>query len=249
MRIIKVPTAYYSQFSADYSLRYPAEGYGGWKKEKLDLNLSKTGFVVMHAWNPYSYDEYKGWYQAVEYLPRAKEILETTLPQLLETLRKHQLKIYHIVDEKHIPFTKLANPGKDDVIISLEAFKSKYVFPGEENEPACKNVIRNPMLVGENESMLYNGEELHELCLKDGINHLIYSGFAINFCLQYSPGNMNEMCNRGFMCSCIKETVTAVENKESIIGEQNKQYGLWLTSIKNGFVYNLEELITALENS
>jgi len=249
MKIIKIPTWYYKQFDADYSLKHPTLGYGSWHSESLDINLSKTAFVVMHAWNPFEYENNTGCYRAVEYLPRAKKILETTLPSLLSALRKNKLKIYHIVDEKHTKFTSLPNPIKDEVILNLETFKKNNVFPGKHNLSDCNKFKRQPMLIKSNEPLLYNGEELHRLCLKDGINHLIYSGFALNWCLQYSPGNMNEMSDRGFMCSTFKETITAVENKESIINEGHKEYALWLTSIKNGFIYSLPEFLSALEHS
>jgi hypothetical protein len=51
MSIINVPTCYYEQFDADYNLEVPAEGYGGWEKILLPLNLEKTALVVMHAWD------------------------------------------------------------------------------------------------------------------------------------------------------------------------------------------------------
>jgi nicotinamidase-related amidase len=246
MTVINVPTWYYQQFNADYTLAHPAKGYGGWKKQSLPLNLSKTGFVVMHAWDPYNYEQYKGWYKAVEYLPRARKLLDTTFPLLLESLREQNCHIYHVVDEKPLPITSLPQPEKDDIYHELVQFKQEQVFPGKENISDCNKVVRKGMLINENESAVYNSEQLHKCCLNDGVNHLIYSGFAINYCLQYSPGNMNEMNNRGFMCSAFKETVTAVENKESIENELHKEYALWLTAVKNGFVYSLTDFLNAL---
>lgn len=246
MKTKKIPTWYYEQFDTNLNLQYPAKGFGGWQKKVLNINLSKTGFVFMHIWNPHSPAKYKGLYNAVEYLPRVKNIVNTSIKPLLKSLRKNNIKIYHIVDEKYINTSNLLAPIKDDVIIELENFKKNFVFPGANNIDNCNNYKRESLLVENDEPTLHNSEELHKLCLKDNINHLIYSGFAINWCLQYSPGNMNEMHDRGFMCSAIKETTTAVENKESVENQLNKQYALWLIAIKHGFIYELNDILAIL---
>ena len=44
-----LPTYYYQSFPADYSLEYPGEGYGGWQKKELPINLAHTAVVIMHA--------------------------------------------------------------------------------------------------------------------------------------------------------------------------------------------------------
>ncbi len=49
MNIIDVPTYYYEQFDTDYTLDVPAEGYGGWKKTLLPLNLGKTALALFTA--------------------------------------------------------------------------------------------------------------------------------------------------------------------------------------------------------
>jgi len=82
----------------------------------------------------------------------------------------------------------------------------------------------------------------------DGVNHLIYSGFAINYCLQYSPAGMLDMGRRGFTCSAIRQATTAVERKESVRHEDNKEYALWLTAMMFGFVYDADEILSMMKN-
>jgi hypothetical protein len=85
------------------------------------------------------------------------------------------------------------------------------------------------------------------LCHQHHINHLIYVGFAINWCLLLSPGGMAEMSQHGLICSTISQAVTAVENKETARNELGKQNALWRVALAFGFVYDLETFLQALK--
>ena len=274
MKKFKIPTWYYQQFDADFSLDVPAEGYGGWKKEILPINPEKTAVVIMHAWDCGTYEQFPGWYRAVEYIPRANKIASEIFPDLLSEIRKSGMKLLHVASDSGYgfgypgykktlelcekfdtedPLTKLTAPCPDDISMDLRKFKKANSFVGAHNQPdvdkgrAFKKFMKEAEPAGD-EPVVINCEQLHAVCLEYGINHLIYIGFAINWCLQYSPGNMNDMFRRGFLCSTIREAVTAVENKESARNESNKEYGLWVTALQNGFVYDLEDFISLLKN-
>ncbi len=81
------------------------------------------------------------------------------------------------------------------------------------------------------------------------VNHLIYSGFAINMCLQNSPGGMIDMARYGIMRSVLRDAVTAVENKETAEDELAKEIALWLVAVNAGFVFDVESLVAALTAS
>jgi hypothetical protein len=98
----------------------------------------------------------------------------------------------------------------------------------------------------EDEGVAENSSQLLALCRDAGINHLIYAGFAINWCLLMSPGGMVDMERRGVMCSAFRQAVTAVENRESARQELAKQLALWRVSLGFGFVFDVEDFIAAL---
>ena len=85
--LLKVPTNYYQQFDANYHLDVPAESYGGWKKEELELSLDHTAVVIMHAWDCGTREQYPGLHRACENLPRSYEIARTVFPTLLTAVR------------------------------------------------------------------------------------------------------------------------------------------------------------------
>jgi len=272
MRKYTIPTWYYQQFDADYSLEFPAEGYGGWKKDRLPINPEKTAVVIMHAWDCGTYEQFPGWYRAVEYIPRANKIAAEVFPTLVSSVRRSGMKLFHVAAKDYgvnhpgyqktleicrklsaeNPVTSLSAPDIDNTREILQIFKKEHSFVGANNEADknagynTKDFMKQAMPLN-NEPIAIDCEQLHAVCLENGINHLIYIGFAINWCLQYSPGNMNDMFRRGFLCSTIREAVTAVENKESARTESNKEHGLWVTAIQNGFVYDLEDFINLLQ--
>ena len=266
MNRVVLPTWYYRQFDADLSLPVPGSAYGGWKCEPLPLEPDKTALVVMHAWDAGMPEEYPGWYRAVEYLSRAPKILKEIFPPLLAAVRATDMKVYHVVSEsrycKDMPgyISTLALPdaqpapvehvARDEVWNELNRVKSERSFPGEHNKPDIRNGFRHLAFPKEaapidGESIAENDAQLFALCRRDGINHLVYAGFAVNWCLLMSPGGMLDMFRRGLMCSTLREAVTAVENRESAPSEAHKEEALWRVSIMFGMVYGVDDFIAA----
>lgn len=98
------------------------------------------------------------------------------------------------------------------------------------------------------EGVAENGPQLYGLCRAHNITHLIYAGFAINWCLLLSPGGMAEMNYQyGVTCSAFRQATTAVENKASAAGEWCKELALWRVALAFGFVYDADDFIAALK--
>ncbi len=267
-KTMKIKTSYYQQFDADPALDIPGEGYGGWKSADLEIDPSRTALVSMHAWTSGTPELYPGWYHAVEYIPRARKILKNVFPQLLSAARGSRMKVYHVVDGgdyyKGYPGYKrsLTLAGaesqaekrieSDKIMELLHQFRQEHIFPGLHNVSDINRGFKELDFPSEakplrEEGIAENAHQLFALCRQDGINHLVYVGFAVNWCLLMSPGGMLDMSRRGLMCSTIRQAVTAVENKESARQEWGKELGLWRVALAFGFVYDIDNFISALE--
>ncbi|MSS70400.1 MAG: hypothetical protein EXS64_02820 [Candidatus Latescibacteria bacterium] len=257
----------YQQFDADFSLDVPAEGYGGWKRAEVELPMEHTAVAVMHAWDCGTREEYPGWHRAVEYIPRSYEVCRKVFPGLLSAVRSSKLKLFHVTSGgeygKRYPgyrrAVELAGPEPppperiqaDPGLERLRALRAEQVFTGKHNAPDIQRGFKvldfpeeaRPM--GE-EGVAENTRQLFALCKDAGVNHLIYVGFAINWCLLLSPGGMAEMHKHGVMCSAIRQAVTAVENKETARQELCKEIGLWRVSTAFGFVFDVDDFLGAL---
>ncbi len=267
MTILPIKTRYYQHFDADFSLEYPAEGYGGWKEAVLEYDFEHTAFVVMHTWDCGSREQYPGWHRVVEYIPRADQISEGRLPDFLELARKAGMTIIHIVGhsgyyENYPGYQKVLSWAGDEPeppqridtssLKELHAFRHANVAPGTHNQ---KDITAGQARLDFSPKLKPQGEEYiaatsHQLfsaCEKLNLQHLIYTGFAINGCLWTSPGGMIDMSRRGILCSIIEELTTAIENRESVREEKNKANALWATAIFYGFVFQVDDVISALE--
>ncbi len=267
MKTIELRTHYYEQFNADFSLDVPAEGYGGWKSAMLPLSLDHTAVVVMHAWDCGTQQAYPGWHRAVEYIPRADAICRTVFPNLLAAVRKSRVHLFHVVGggayyqdlPGYAKAKRLAKPecpepeqiAPDPVWERLRSFPYGPNQYGEANRTDIGRGFRRIDFPAEarpahGEGVAENADQLFALCKEAGVNHLIYAGFAIDWCLLVSGGGMVDMMRRGFLCSALRQAVTAVENKETARKELCKEIGLWRVARMFGFVYDADDFVKAI---
>ncbi|MBP6962828.1 MAG: isochorismatase family protein [Armatimonadetes bacterium] len=265
--IIKLPASYYRQFDADFKLDVPGEGYGGWNKADIEISREHTALVVMHAWDMGTRKEFPGWHRAVEYIPRADAICRTVFPKLLSAVRESGLHLFHVVGGgdyySDLPgykrAVKIAGPDpppldsakSDPVLQRLNEFRGEHVFVGRHNEADVKRGFERLDFAPQarpqgDEGIAENAHQLHALCRDAGVNHLIYAGFAINWCLLMSPGGMLDMSRRGYMCSVIRNATTAVENRESARTQSHKEEALWRVALAYGFVFDADDLVGAI---
>ena len=274
MALIRLPAWSYRQFDADYSLDVPGEGYGGWQRVEIEIDPARTALVVMHAWDCGTRTEFPGWYRCVEYIPRANAIAGTVLPPLLAAARRSPITLLHVVEQgtpaRDYPGYRRAvalagaqaraeaAPASESAVPDpswerLRNFRSDNVFVGAHNRAdvaagfARLDIHPAARPVGD-EGVAEHAAQLSALCRDAGVNHLVYAGFAINGCLLTSPGGMVDMSRRGFICSALRQAVTAIENRESARTEMHKEEALWRVALLYGFVFDVDDFAAAIGN-
>lgn len=270
----RIKTHYYQHFDADFEREVPAEGYGGWKTAELEFDLDHTALVVMHTWDCGTREQFPGWHRCVEYIPRSYRICEEVFPPLLTAARGVGLRIFHVVIGKtyyqDLPGYRqtleleAADPGGgqadppvpfriDRTFEELTRFRQSHVFPGDHNRADIERGQvwkRFPRQAepADGEPIADTSRQLQLLCREYGINHLVYTGFAIDGCLLLSPGGMVDMSRLGILCSTIRQAVTAIENRETARGEQAKELALWRVALLYGFVFDVDDFITGIRS-
>lgn len=258
---------YYQQFDADYTLDVPAEGYGGWKSGRIDIDPSRTAVVLMHAWDVGTRDRFPGLYRACDEIPRTGTICRTVLPGLLAAVRAAGLTLFHVVDGagyfEHYPGWQravalagadgppLPQAEADEAARGIRRFRSDHVFVGAHNMQDTIAADAHKRFAAEaepqgDEGIARNAAQLFALCREAGINHLIYAGFNIDWCLLMSAGGMIDMARRGFVCSAFRQAVTAVENRETARRELCKEIGLWRVSVQFGCVFDVPDFVESI---
>ena len=265
---VTIPTWYYQQFDADYTLDVPEEGFGGWKRTDLEFSRAHMAVVVMHAWDQGTREKFPGWWRAVPYAPRSATILREVFPNLLKTVRRSGIDLFHVVGGsnrywKDLPGYKHAvslagaetetfeRVASDPLRDKLATFRRKHCFVGQHNQKDVEHgfeqldFAQQARPVGD-EGIAENSRQLLALCRQRGVNHLVYCGFAINWCLLLSPGGMAEMQKYGLWCSALRGATTAVENRETARDELCKQIALWRVALAFGFVFDVDDFVSVL---
>lgn len=265
--VFTIPANYYRQFDADYSLEVPGEGFGGWAKAEIELSAPHTAFVVMHAWDCGTFQQFPGVWRSVEYLPRSDAIAREVFPRLLSAIRASDMHLFHVVGggdyyrqcPGYLRARELAGPPPQPppqaptgpTWQQLHNFRSAHVWRGAHNQAdgfRLQQVIdfypqARPL---DEEGVAEDSHQLFALCAHAGVNHLIYTGFCIDCCLLISPGGMVDMSRHGIICSAIRQAVTAVENRETARTQTCKEIGLWRVATQFGFVFDLDDVLAAL---
>ncbi len=257
-----IPAWHYQQFDADFGRSVPAEGYGGWRKSEIPWDPDRSALVIMHAWDTGTRERFPGWHRAVEYIPRADRIAASTLPALLSAFRVSDRPRVHVAGggdyARRCPGFRVseaeprADPlPPDDTIDRLRRFRAENVFVGLRNEADVRAGFARidfperlrPAPV---EAVVDAAPALDAWCREREVRHLVYAGFALNWCLLMSPGGMIDMSRRGYVCSAVRDATTSVENKESAATEAHHEEALWRTALAFGFVFDSADLIRAV---
>ena len=259
---IFIPGYYYAMQGADPSLEYPAEGYGGWDRTQVPIDLRRTAVIVMHAWRIL---EYEAHIRHLEYLARANEIIKNRFPSFLQAVRKSQMKLIHVAAgfetclSDYPGYTRMMEkfpPVHRQIIersTQMEQLCAKHwnlvgadrdIYASQiENGFAEYDLAIKPL---DSEDIVIAEDQLFSLCHEQGIEHLIYTGFAVNACLMNASCGMVDMNRRGLMCSVVGDLTTAVENKETCRTQENLKHGLWKFATSRGFVFLSKDLQNAL---
>jgi len=265
--MLQMRTHYYQQFDADLGREVPQEGFGGWKTGEVTLDPQRTAVVVMHSWDYGMPEEYPGLFRNCPELLHTYEICRRVFPPLLGAVRAAGMPLFHVVAGsgyfEHNPGYQralaLAGPEEptphvttDPCYDQLQQFRTEHVFPGTHNQPDSAESWRKVRLAaaaqpqGE-EGVARDARQLWALCREAGVNHLIYAGFFIDWCLLMSSGGMVDMSRYGLICSVFRDATCAVENGATARGEVGKTVSLWRTSVAFGFVFDSTDFIEALQ--
>jgi len=257
---------YYQQFDADYDLDVPTEGFGGWKHATVEINPERTAVVLMHAIDSGSFAEFPGIYRCCDEIPRCQQVTQTVLPGLLAAVRTSDLALFHVVGgatfyreypgyRRAVELAGTPPPTfppvtADPQYDALNRFRRNNSFPGEHNQADCSASHAQAKFPPEaeprdDEGIAATSHQLAALCHEAGVNHIIYAGFNVNWCILVSQGGMVDMSRRGFVCSAFRQAVTGVENKETARLGLGKELGLWRVSVAYGLVFDVDDFIAA----
>ena len=261
----------YRQYPLDARLAHPAEGFLGWNSGKLALPKGETALIPMHVWN-LGLDERLPWPEAdeavaaqiatCEWIRRYREDLPQ-MERVLAAARRAELPVCHIA-----ALPRYAEPYDAYQRNSAEAGPEPPPPPGApagdgwvpeqlnavygagywEQMPAlhARLDFAPTMRPADDEGVCVTTHQLNHWLRARGISNLIYVGFAINWCLWFSPCGMVDMRRLAYRCLAVEEATTTVEYGESAATLANKRAAMWRVALMFGYVTRLADLERAL---
>ena len=275
-KAVRLPWHIYRHFPADFSKwDAAAVGFRGWESDERELDLSRTCLALMHLpdrgltpdseWGPDAQNpNYLG---TVEWVPRTMDLVTFRLPRLVQAARAAGLQVAHVGVGKRFPTdgpiwdrcmaeAGAAPPADADVITGGGTWRPQHTrdvfdLPRQNppNTPPHTFSLPAPLRPQGKDIITQQPWQLHRLLKKRGIDHIIYTGWALNWCLWFSPCGMSDMNRKGYLCSAVRGGCVAIENRESAVGEQNLEYAYWKTSTMFGYIFDLHELTHALRQA
>lgn len=266
---------YYRHHPVDFSKgELGALGFKGWGESvEVKAPVHQTALIPMHIWNigfseqlPFTPEGPVGpIMKMLEWASRSASITRNTIPPILQAARQAGIGVIHVASDEEYArkypgyeMTKnIAGPEPAGLpraplhqhVKTLNQERSKLIF-GPGRQAVRPHYLKHldfppPAKPLDDEYVAYTTHQLNAVLRQHGIWNLIYVGFAINWCLWFSPAGMVDMSRLGYRCNCIEEGVTAVENKESVENEFNKKQSMWRTSLMFGYIHHAGDFIRA----
>jgi len=220
---------------------------------QMSFPLEQTALVLVDVWNVHFIESW---------IERASKITREVILPILGVARQSHLAIIHapsppVAEQFGQLDDHVASPTTQELIWPPTEFRhrsGKYsAFRGPRSQPPSIGIHWNsiadqlsisPLIeVLKGEDVIATGSQLHDLLTQKSILHLIYVGFATNWCVLGRDYGIRAMAGRGYNTILLREATTGVEFPDTIdqlftteiaIREVEQQYGF--TASKKDFL-------------
>jgi nicotinamidase-related amidase len=194
------------------------------------LPISATAFVLVDVWNVHFIESW---------MERAKKITVEAIVPALQAARQAGLTIIHapcpeVADQypqtKRLPSVSGGAPPPDESDWPPVAFRRREgvytAYAGPRNQPPGIAVHWDPLKhrlavspaieVRDDDVVVATGVQLHSVLAERGILHLIYVGFATNWCILGRDYGIRAMARRAYNIILLRDCTTGVEFPDTL---------------------------------
>ena len=217
---------------------------------EMPLPLDETALVLVDLWNVHFIESW---------IERAKQVTVDCLVPVIDTARKLGMTIVHAPSPSvaaQYPQLERHNPPQPSTPNTWPPpeFRSRSgdynIYRGPRSQPPGIGIHWNKLAsqlsmspaidVKEEEFVIATGQQLHELMEERGILHLLYAGFATNWCVLGRDYGIRSMSRYGYNIILLRDATTGVEfpdtydnlfTTEIAIREVEQQYGFSASNV------------------
>ena len=200
----------------------------GFVRREIDLALpiDQTAFVLVDVWNIHFIESW---------LERAKRVTREAIVPALDAARRIGLTIIHApCPEVASQFPHLARHAPPEQVAPATwpppEFRHREgdsaAFRGPRDQPpgtgahwsalAPRLGMSPEITVLETDEVIATGQQLHVLLKERRILHLIYCGFATNWCVMHRDYGVRAMGRRGYNIILLRDATTGVEYPDTL---------------------------------
>jgi nicotinamidase-related amidase len=187
----------------------------------MALPVDQTALVLVDTWDNHFIESW---------LERAERVTREAVVPVLAAGRAAGLTIVHAPSprvtpsypehmKRHTPPPVSSPP--DWPPPEFRAREGEFAaFRGPRNQPPGipdVEIGMSPYIeVRDEDFLLQTGQQLHELCQERGVLHLVYAGFATNWCIVGRDYGMRAMAARGYNLILLRDATMGVEYPDTL---------------------------------
>lgn len=222
-RVLDLPSRYYRVYT-DPDLPCVESNFG-FVERRLPLPVAQTALVLVDIWSTHYIDTW---------LARAQDVTREKVVPLLEAARQMGMTVIHgpspfiakrYKEEPKAPSAPPTGPDWPPRAFRGIYRSGEYAAFGRDQEPRLPGVYKryeteldiSPLTKPiDGEPVIFTGDEMHALLAERRILHLIYAGFAANWCLIGRDYGMVAMNQRGYNLILIRDATTGIEFHDTV---------------------------------
>ena len=191
------------------------------RETTMSLPVGQTALVLVDVWNNHFIESW---------LERASQVTRDAVVPVLEAARTAGLTIVHAPSpEVAAQFDQLARqrppprePEPDWPPADFRNRQGAYAaYRGPRDQPPgiprIEPLGMSPAIeVEEDDFVVATGQQLHDLCRERRILHLVFAGFATNWCVLGRDYGMRAMRRRGYNLILLRDATMGVEFPDTL---------------------------------
>ena len=212
----------------------------------LDLDAAETALILVDCWDHHYIDTH---------LSRAKEIVSKTLAPFTDFCRDVGILVVHApglgVIKRYEDW--MENPNEwdrhaaepdwppDDFRNRAGQYSKMTLWKSTPAMDAWMDYASNRMGImpelgpEPGDVAVADGDQLHSLLRDKRILHVLYAGFATNWCVTNKNYGLQAMSTRGYNVVLLRDATTAVETHDSFQDEMMKKTAIRTAEMMTGF--------------
>ena len=221
---------------------------------EMALPVEQTALVLVDVWNAHFIESW---------LERAETVVREAVVPVLERAREVGLAVVHapspgVAEQfQHLKRHKPPDPQPepDWPPATFRRRQGPYAaYRGPRHQPPGVRPIpdlgMSPAIeVREDDFVIATGQQLHDLLKQRGILHLIYAGFATNWCVLGRDYGIRAMSSRGYNVSLLRDATMGVEFPDTLDARFATEIAIREAEQQCGFTASNEDYFAACRDA